>query len=78
MAKKIKKEHFEILLENINTKVEQIVEGYVVLDNKITNLDSKIDNAKKELKIDIKALSFRIDIINLRLNTLIQQPAHIL
>jgi len=45
----MKKEHFEMILEDINGKFSHISEGIQVLDN-------KIDNVNKELKSDMKEL----------------------
>jgi hypothetical protein len=50
----MKKEHFEILLEDIREKVELVLEGYSVLNN-------KIDRVEQGLGDKIDCLSTKID-----------------
>ena len=44
------KEHFEILLENIDSKFELVMEGYQTLNNKVDTLDAKFDALINELR----------------------------
>ncbi len=53
----LKKEHFEILLEDINDKLNVITEGYTLLNNKI---DTKIDHLTNELHSTRDELIFLI------------------
>ena len=53
----MKKDHLEILLEDIRGTVELVLESHVVLDRKI---DTKFDELSE--KIDIN--SFKIDVLN--------------
>lgn len=56
---KLKKEHLEILLEDIQDKVQIIAEGHIVLNNKIDNLASELhtglQSTRDELIFLIKA-----------------------
>ncbi|MCL5878272.1 MAG: hypothetical protein M1428_00530 [Deltaproteobacteria bacterium] len=54
------KEHFEILLENIDTKFELVMEGYQTLNKKVDAIDAKFDALINELR------SFREELIFLR------------
>ncbi|MGC8579958.1 MAG: hypothetical protein ACP5MB_07870, partial [bacterium] len=55
----LKKEHFEILLENIDDKLKVVSEGYTLLNNKIDNfyndLHKEINDTRQELIFLIKA-----------------------
>ncbi|MGC9027088.1 MAG: hypothetical protein ACP5JP_06115 [bacterium] len=55
----LKKEHFEILLENIDDKLKVVSEGYTLLNNKIDNfyndLHTEINDTRQELIFLIKA-----------------------
>ncbi len=53
----LKKEHFELLLEDINDKFNVIAEGYTLLNNKI---DTKIDHLTDELHSTRDELIFLI------------------
>lgn len=54
------KEHFEILLENIDSKFELVMEGYQTLNKKVDAIDTKFDALINELR------SFREELIFLR------------
>ena len=54
------KEHFEILLENIDSKFELVMEGYQTLNKKVDAIDVKFDALINELR------SFREELIFLR------------
>ena len=45
-----KKDRFEILLEDMNGKIDTILEGRVITDNKIDRLGQKADTNKAELE----------------------------
>ncbi|MEK7147196.1 MAG: hypothetical protein AAB772_02995 [Patescibacteria group bacterium] len=59
--KKIKKElssaerGFGVILEDIDSKLDLVVEGHQVLDKKIDGVDAKVDNLQKEIdyKFDV-------------------------
>ncbi|MEK7146815.1 MAG: hypothetical protein AAB772_01005 [Patescibacteria group bacterium] len=59
--KKIKKElssaerGFGVILEDIDSKLDLVVEGHQVLDKKIDGVDAKVDNLQKEMnyKFDV-------------------------
>lgn len=61
----MKKEHFEILLEDIREKVELVLEGHAVLNNRIDRveqrLSDKIDRVEQGLGDKIDCLSTKID-----------------
>jgi len=64
----MKKEHLEVLLEDIRSKVEVIAEGYDLLNRKIDRVaadlgqqiaavDKKIDRVAADLKKEIKTVA---------------------
>lgn len=66
----MKKEHSEILLEDMNSKFELILEGYAALDR-------KIDVKFNELSEKIEHNSFKIDTLNKKIDAVaIDLKAH--
>ena len=63
-GKKMSKEHFEVLLENINSTVQQIAEGHVVLNNKIDNVEKRLSAEIKDVKGDIKVINLTLNALN--------------
>ena len=53
----MEKDHLQIILENIDSKFNVVIEGY-------NALDQKIDSVRDELKQDIAHLDFKIDTVN--------------
>ena len=53
----MKKEHLEILLEEMNGKFDLVLEGHQTLHHEIVE-------TRTELKKDIEFLNFKIDIVN--------------
>jgi chaperonin cofactor prefoldin len=53
----VKKDHLEILLEDIRGKFDLVLEGHVVLER-------KIEGVRTELKQDISLCNFKIDALN--------------
>ena len=49
----LKKEHFEILLENIDDKLKVVSEGYTLLNNKIDNLGNDLHTEIKETRQEL-------------------------
>ena len=41
--------HFGVILENIDSKLDLVVEGQETLDVKIDKVDSKVDNLREEM-----------------------------
>jgi len=41
--------HFGVLLENIDSKLDLVVEGHQVLGRKIDKVDKKVDNLRTEM-----------------------------
>ena len=56
----LKKEHFEILLENIDHKFDLVMEGYQTLNNKIESMDARFDALSNELHSTREELIFLI------------------
>ena len=54
------KEHFEILLENIDTKFELVMEGYQTLNKKVDTIDAKFEALSNELHATREELIFLI------------------
>ncbi len=53
----MKKEHMEVILEDMNSKFDIIIEGH-------QSLHGKIDSVKTELKEDIKGLDAKIEFVH--------------
>ena len=51
----LQKEHFEILLEDIQSSVKAIAEGHSLLNNKIDRVSNELHETKNELIFLIKA-----------------------
>ena len=58
----MEKEHFEIILEDIDSKMALVLEC-------VTTLDQKIDRKFNELKKDVGFLDFKIDALSQRVET---------
>ncbi|MBW6511790.1 MAG: hypothetical protein K0A93_06685 [Desulfuromonadaceae bacterium] len=58
----MKKDHLEILLEDIRGKFDLVLEGHEVLRNEIRE-------TRTELKKDIELAHFKIDILNNKIDT---------
>lgn len=41
--------HFGVVLENIDSKLDLVVEGHQILDKKIDKIDGKVENLKEEM-----------------------------
>lgn len=53
----MEKDHLQIILEDINSKFNVVIESY-------NSLDRKIDSVRDELKQDISLFDFKIDTVN--------------
>lgn len=63
----MQKEHFEVVLELIESKIQLILEGFSVLDKKIDDVRHELKDDGSLLNIKISALSGRIDAVDTRL-----------
>ena len=64
----MKKEHFEVLLEDISGKFDLVLEGHAALDRKF---DYKFDELNEKIEINsfkIDALNQKIDAVDARLS----------
>ena len=64
----MKKEHFEVLLEDISGKFDLVLEGHAALDSKF---DHKFDELNEKIEINsfkIDALNQKIDAVDARLS----------
>lgn len=61
MEKSMKKENLEILLEDISSKFDLVLEGHEVLR-------SEIRETRTELKKDIELCNFKIDTLNKKID----------
>ncbi|MBN2372472.1 hypothetical protein JXL19_01610 [bacterium] len=68
----MEKEHFEILLEHIENKLDLVVEGHQVLDKKIDDrfsvLDRKISDNRDFMRAMNKDINRKIDNLNIKLD----------
>ena len=62
----MKKEHMEVILEDMNSKFDIIIEGH-------QSLHGKIDSVRTELKEDMKGLDAKIDFVHRSLSKKIDQ-----
>ena len=62
----MKKEHLEIVLEDMNSKFDLVIEGY-------NTLDRKIDTFRAELKEDITLCNVRIDALSVKIDNVEQR-----
>jgi hypothetical protein len=64
----MEKQHFEILLESMDSKINLILEGYSVLDKRIVDEGEKRREENELLNVKISALSHRFDAVDSRLD----------
>jgi len=64
----MQKEHFEILLENIDSKFNLVLEGYSVLAKQITDTRDELKEDITLLDVKITGLSKRVDAVETNLN----------
>jgi FtsZ-binding cell division protein ZapB len=57
----MEKEHFEVVLESIESKVQQVLECFSVLDKKIDDVRDELKHDNGILNVKISAISGRID-----------------
>lgn len=63
----MEKEHFEVVLESIESKVQQVLECFSVLDKKIDDVRDELKHDNGILNVKISALSDRIDTVEANL-----------
>jgi len=66
--KKLKKEHLEILLEDIKGKVGQVAEGHSALRSDIRNMEKSISGKIDSVNLAVNALNNKIDNVEINLN----------
>lgn len=64
----MQKEHFEILLESMDSKINLILEGFSVLNKKIEDESAERKEDNVLLNVKISALSKRFDGVDARLD----------
>ncbi|MDO9069638.1 MAG: hypothetical protein Q7W05_14445 [Deltaproteobacteria bacterium] len=64
----MEKQHFEVLLENMDSKINLILEGYSVLDKRIVDEGKKRREEYDLLNVKISALSQCFDGVDSRLD----------
>jgi CII-binding regulator of phage lambda lysogenization HflD len=57
----MEKEHFEVVLESIESKVQQVLECFSVLDKKIDDVRDELKHDNGILNVKITAVSDRLD-----------------
>jgi len=65
--------HFGVVLEDIDSKLDLLVEGHQGLNNKIEELDVKVDrlNSKvEELDIKVDAVDRKVDVVDRKVENL--------
>ena len=64
----MKQEHFEILLESMNSKFDLVLEGHAALDEKFTKRFNELDEKIDFNSFQIKVLNNKIDDVETRLS----------
>jgi hypothetical protein len=57
----MQKDHLEVILENIDSKFDLVLEGHDTLNRKIDNLAQKTDECFDLLDLKLKALNQKMD-----------------
>jgi vacuolar-type H+-ATPase subunit I/STV1 len=57
----MQKDHLEVILENIDSKFDLVLEGHDTLNRKIDNLAQKTDERFDLLDLKLKALNQKMD-----------------
>ena len=65
----MQKEHFEILLESMDSKIDLILEGFSVLNKKNEDEGTKRKEENELLNVKITALSNRVSSVETNLNS---------
>ncbi|OGC22874.1 hypothetical protein A3J90_03500 [candidate division WOR-1 bacterium RIFOXYC2_FULL_37_10] len=68
MKEKLKKEHFEVLLEGMKDDIKLVLEGHTILNNKIdlveirlTNRIDSVDSKVEDVKMMVKEMSHKLE-----------------
>jgi len=64
----MQKEHFEVVLESIESKFQLILECFSTLDKKIDDVRDELKDDSSLLNVKITALSDRIDAVDTKLD----------
>ena len=59
----MEKDHMEILLEDIRSKFDIVIEGHAALD-------AKMDTMQRELAEKIDQVDFKVEVVNQRVNAI--------
>ncbi len=71
----MRQEHFEVLLEDINGKLDLILESQAFLHRKIDDLDRRTDERFDLVDVKFAALNHKIDGVEVRLDAKIDGVA---
>ena len=71
----MKKEHLEILLENINSKFDLVLEGHAALDEKFSKRFNELEKKIEFNSFKIEVVSKKIDDVETRLGAKIDAVA---
>jgi len=63
----MEKEHFEVVLESIESKIQQVLECFSVLDKKIDDVRDELKHDNGILNVKITAVSDRLDSVEANL-----------
>jgi predicted RNase H-like nuclease (RuvC/YqgF family) len=69
----MKKEHFEILLENMDSKFKLVLEGHAALDKKIENLRQENKEEHRLLHQMITEVNRKVDSLDQKVDNLAQE-----
>jgi hypothetical protein len=64
----MEKDHLEILLDDMNKKFDLVLEGHAVLGKKIDDNAKEVEEKFELTNLQIKAVSQKIDSVEMRLN----------
>ncbi len=64
----VSKPHFEVVLEDIDSKLDLVVEGHRGLDKKIDIVDKKVDDLHKEMDYKFEIVFEKFDEVDAQFN----------
>ncbi|MCK4622655.1 MAG: hypothetical protein KAT62_10645 [Desulfuromonadales bacterium] len=64
----MKKEHLEVILEDMNSKFDLVLEGHATLDRKIDDLSRRVDERFDLVDLKFTAVDQRFDSVEANLN----------
>jgi len=77
MKEKLKKEHFEVLLEGMKDDIKLVLEGHTILNNKIDLVEIRLTNRIDSVDSKVEDVKMMVKEMNHKLEEHILMPAHV-